>query len=132
MGEDELEDEKISQNEVVNEVKAQVVEEDLQEQAEIIKAKYKVNKLYLITVEGEAGDSKSEYRGWIRKPNLKEFSMFASMTAKNEVIAGGQAILRTCFLEGDPELINDEDILLGAVNQLEELLKVRNATIAKF
>lgn len=119
-------------DELVQELKAQVAQESLAEKAEKIKAKYKVRKVYVITVQGEAGDSKAEYQAWIRRPDLKEFSMFTTMVAKNEVILGGKTVLNTCFLEGDREIVDDDDIFLGAVNQLEELMNVRSASIAKF
>ncbi|MEM6734480.1 MAG: hypothetical protein AAF620_00280 [Bacteroidota bacterium] len=104
----------------------------LSDEAEKIKKKHRQSKVYLIEVFGDEEDEKEVYRAWIRKPNLQEFSAFTSMAAKSEVIPGGKVIINSCFLEGDEEIKNDDDIFLGAVNQLEELLKVRSATIKKF
>jgi len=58
--------------------------------------------------------------------------MFSTLLADNKSIEASQAVLRTCYLEGDKEVINDEDVFLGALSQIQELMKMRTSSIKKF
>ena len=105
--------------------------ENLKAEADKVKKKHKVGKVFLISVEGEGGDEKDEYRAWIKKPDLKTVSMFTKLVQKDAVQAI-KSVLNTCFLEGDIEIKNDDDIFIGAMGQMEEIMRTRQSKIAKF
>ena len=73
--------------------------------------------------------TRSKKPGYVRKPTRKELS--AAMTLKNDPLLQAEDILRSCWLGGDTELLEDEDYFQGAVAQFSELMEVRTGEIKK-
>jgi hypothetical protein len=76
--------------------------------------------------EDENGESKT---GYVRKPTRKELS--AAMTLKNDPMGQAEDILRSCWLGGDDELLEDEDYFAAAVSRFSDLMEVRRAELKK-
>lgn len=110
------------------------------EQQEAIKARIaflkkenpKLKNVYHVVVFGEEGDSKDMYVAYFRKPNLKEYSKWLSLMKKDEVMAL-RALAIDCFLDGDKELLDDEDLFLfGTMNNLSGIMQSRQVSIENF
>lgn len=107
------------------------VREEILKKAETLKAQHKLRKIFVIIVEGEEGDAKPFYIGYFRRPSLMHFSQYATFMQKDFVQAN-MMLANNTFLEGDREMISDEDLFLyGAMNSLAQLLETRNADMVK-
>lgn len=84
--------------------------------------KEKHKDIYLVTV-----DDKGCY---LRKPTRKEIS-YATMMGKSDPLKFSEAILNSCWLDGDDEIKTDDELFMGVAGQLAELVKVKEAEIKK-
>lgn len=82
--------------------------------------KKKHGAIYEISVEGKSCI--------IRKPNRKDLS-FVSVV--KDPIKMQEALLKQLWVDGDEEIMTDDDLFFAACNQLEEVLKVKQADIKK-
>ncbi len=90
----------------------------------------KLKRIVPVVVEGntEYGE-KPYYVAYMRTPDMKAFSKFMITNASNSIIAQ-QNLAKDCFLAGDKELLNDDDLfLMGLMPQLNTLIEARNSTI---
>lgn len=88
--------------------------------------KKKHGAIYQIDVET---DVSGEYKSCIiRKPNRKDLSYVSAV--KNNFQAM-ETLLRQLWIEGDEEILTDDDLFLGATNQMGEILKIREGQIKK-
>jgi hypothetical protein len=67
--------------------------------------------------------------GYFRKPTRQELG--AASTIQNDPLAIAEDLLRTSWLGGDEELLEDDDYFQGALEQYQELMKVRKGEIKK-
>lgn len=99
-----------------------------------------VTEMYLIEVEKSPYKGKSDlvedeetlgecYRGYIAKPTPRVRSL-ALMHIADPFKAGG-IVLRNCWLGGDDELRNDEEISLFANLQAGELIEVHRGNLKR-
>ena len=100
------------------------------EQADAIKKKYNIKKVFQLEVQDEDGDGEWA-KAYVRKPNLKEFSAFAKIS-QDDNIKALKVLLVNIFLEGDKRIIEDDDFFLSAMPQLNEIVSVQASRIKKF
>lgn len=107
---------------------AQAIAEKIKE----LKAKFGVKKVFVIVVEGDVADGeKPLYIGYFRRPNLMQFSMYMNFVQKDLIQANKQLAMNV-FLDGDRELVDDEDMFLyGTMQQLSHVIDSRNADMVK-
>lgn len=107
---------------------AQAIAEKIKE----LKAKFGVKKVFVIVVEGDVADGeKPLYIGYFRRPNLIQFSMYMNFVQKDLIQANKQLAMNV-FLDGDRELVDDEDMFLyGTMQQLSHVIDSRNADMVK-
>ena len=86
-----------------------------------LKAKY--GKFYFIKVEGKAAV--------FRAPNRKELS-YASLAGAKDPMKFNESIMNSCFVEGDKELINDDDYFLGTSQQIANIIEVKESSMEKY
>ena len=79
--------------------------------------------LFLITVEDKAA--------MFRAPKRKELSYASSVGAKDPM-QFNETIMKSCFLEGDKELINNDVYFLGTSQQIVNLIEVKESSLEKF
>jgi hypothetical protein len=103
----------------------------LQREAEKVKAQFNVKRIFMIEVDSEGDNEKGFYRAWLRKPDLKVLGAFFELGQSNP-IAASKMVFNECFLTGDNEITQDDEIFAGAMSQLEELMKTRQAKLVKF
>jgi len=98
--------------------------------AEIKAANPKIKRVYPIVVEGdETVGEKPLYIGYFKNPDLKAFSLFMASSQSDQVVAM-QNLARSLFVDGDKELLSDDDLFLrGVMPELSELTAARNAKI---
>ena len=96
-----------------------------------LKAKHGVKKVFVVVVEGDEDDEKPLYIGYFRRPNLMQFSVYMNFVQKDLVQANKQ-LATNVFLDGDRELVDDEDLFLyGTMQQLSHIIDSRNADMVK-
>lgn len=97
-----------------------------------LKAKFNIKKVFVVIVEGNANDGeKPYYIAYLRRPNLMQFSQYMNFMQK-DLVQANQMLARNIFLDGDKELIDDEELFLyGTMNQLNHVIDARNSDIVK-
>lgn len=107
--------------------------EAIQKKMEALKKENpKVKKIMPIVVFGEDGDEKELYVVYFRKPNFMEYSKWMSLMKKDETKAL-KSLATDCFLAGDKELIDDDDLFLfGTAGQLNNLMESRQSELVNF
>ena len=126
--ETEKKEEVVNDNENVlnEEIRAKI-----KERAEQLKAKNKLRKVFAVTVTGDEDDDKPLYVAYLRRPNLVQFSQYMSF-AQKDVVQANKMLAQSIFLDGDRELVDDEELFLyGLMPQLANLLESRSSELLK-
>jgi len=96
-----------------------------------------IKKVFMLSVfdedfEGENGEEDGQWiDGWVRKPDLSDFSMFTKL-AETDKINALKSILNTVWLEGDRKILEDDDCMMSAMLQIEPIMNVFASKIKKF
>lgn len=107
------------------------IREEIVKKAEALKAEHKLRKIFIVIVEGEEGDEKPLYIGYLRRPSLMHFSQYMNFVQK-DVVQANKMLATNVFLAGDRELVdNDELFLYGTMGQLSQIIDSRNADMVK-
>lgn len=83
-----------------------------------------------LIVEGDGeDDAKEVYIGYFSKPSFINFSKYLTLSQKDQANAMRQ-LAKDCFIEGDREMIDDDDLFLfGLMGQLQHLIKMRGGRL---
>lgn len=101
------------------------------ETAEQVAKRHGLKKAYAIFIPA-SNDDEREYTGWIRTPTISEISA-ADHTAKTSSgIESNLLLLKTCWLEGDAEILEDIELTIPALNVLSQIFGDRVAQLKKF
>lgn len=107
------------------------LEQTIQAKCEVLKSQNpKVKRIISIVVEGntEYGE-KPFYVAYMKNPDMKAFSKFMMTNSANSIISQ-QNLAKDCFLDGDKELLNDDELfLMGLMPNLNVLVEARSAKI---
>jgi hypothetical protein len=103
-------------------------EKTLDPKGEELKRKHGAKAVYKLEIEG---DDAQKFVGWIRKPNLDEIGAFVSLSQSNPV-KGAQVLLNSTWLEGDELIKTEEELFLGVMSVLNNIIKVRVAKVSKY
>lgn len=107
------------------------IREEIVKKAEELKAANKLRKIYIIVVEGEEGDEKPLYIGYMRRPSLAHFSQYMTFVQK-DMVQANKMLASNVFLAGDRELVDDDELFLyGTMQHLNDLIDSRNADMVK-
>lgn len=107
------------------------IREEIVKKAEALKAEHKLRKIFIIIVEGEEGDEKPLYIGYLRRPSLMHFSQYMNFVQK-DVVQANKMLATNVFLAGDRELVDDDELFLyGTMTQLSQIIDSRNADMVK-
>ena len=107
------------------------IREEIVKKAEALKAEHKLRKIFIIIVEGEEGDDKPLYIGYLRRPSLMHFSQYMNFVQK-DVVQANKMLATNVFLAGDRELVDDDELFLyGTMSQLSQIIDSRNADMVK-
>ena len=93
-------------------------------------AQHKLKRVIPIIVDGneEIGE-KPYYVAYMKSPDMKAFSKFMMTNSANSIIAQ-QNLAKDCFVDGDKELLTDDDLfLMGLMPQLSILIEARSAKV---
>lgn len=108
------------------------IREQISAKAVELKAKHHVKKVFVIIVEGdtEVGE-KPYYFCYMRRPNMMQFSQYMNFVQK-DLVQANQMLAQNIFLDGDKELIDDEELFLyGTMQQLNRVIDSRNSDLVK-
>jgi len=94
------------------------------EKLDALKKKY--GQIFEINVKHE----KEEYNCVLRKPSRDEYFAFFSFSVTSPM-KGLELILKSCWLEGDDEIMDIDPVFFGALTQVGELVEVYEATVKK-
>jgi len=113
-------------------VVSQKVEEQIMLRIKELKEEHQLKKVFAIVVAGDAATGEQNfYIGYFKRPNMHVLGTYLSMVQK-DVIQAASNLAKLCFLEGDKELINDEDIFCyGTMAQLPQIIESRDSKLLK-
>jgi len=90
------------------------------EQIELWKKQF--GEVFSLDVEGHVA--------YLKKPSRKVMSMALS-TGKNDPIKFGEIILNNCWIDGDRQIIDDDRLFFGAMQQLDQMIEFASSEIKK-
>lgn len=94
------------------------------EQLEGWKRKYGENNIFEVTVEDK--------KAVLRKPTRKDLSFATAGSGQGtDAMKFSEVLMRQCWVDGDREILEDDDYFLGAVPVLQALAEVKKAEIKK-
>lgn len=96
-----------------------------------IKKEKKLKRVYAIVVFGDDEDEKDVYVGYFRRPDFPTYTMF-SMKAANDPIQASRMLAQNCFVAGDKELVDDDDLFsFGLAAHITALIEGRDSELVK-
>ena len=103
----------------------------IKEKIKTLKEEKKIKRIFAIVVEGDEEDEKPIYVGYFRNPNIMHFSAYMSFVTKDAVQAALN-LAKSTFIDGDRELIDDDDIFLrGTFDRFSAIMERRNSNLVK-
>lgn len=86
-------------------------------------------RIFVIAVKGWETDAKPIYLAYLVQPNLMQFSQYMSFMQK-DIVQANQMLAQNVFVDGDRELINNEDLFLyGLMPQLSKIVDSRDGEL---
>lgn len=68
---------------------------------------------------------------YLVKPNRQIMGRVINLMAQGKPYEAGGVVLNSCWIEGDKEILEDDDMYLSAINSLSDLITIRNGQIKK-
>jgi len=87
-------------------------------------------EVYTLTVE----DNDETLYGFFRKPTFSEFRMIYPLIQKGDDLMADKRLLETCWLGGDPQILdveNNLDIFISIKSELSKLVQIKEASLKK-
>jgi hypothetical protein len=115
-----------------NEVNISVaMREEITKKIEELRQSTGNKRIQAIVVVGDEYDEKPMYVGYFKRPNTMQFSLWMNQAQKDPVVAN-KTLAQNCFISGDKELVDDEDLFLyGTMSKISLLINSRNADLVK-
>lgn len=108
--------------EQLNAIKAKIAE---------IREKQHIKRVFAIVVAGDEFDEKPMFIGYFRNPSIMHFSNYMAFVTKDAVQAALN-LAKATFIEGDRELVDDDDIFLrGTFDRFSAIMERRNSEMVK-
>ena len=103
----------------------------IQEKIAEIKREKKLKRVYAIVVFGDDEDEKPIYVGYFKRPDFSTYTMF-SMKAANDPVQASRMLAQNCFVSGDKELVDDDDLFsFGLAAHISVLIQGRDGELVK-
>ena len=107
------------------------IREQITKKIEELRQKTGTKRIHAIVVKGDEFDNKPLYIGYFKRPNMLSLSLWMNMVQK-DTIQANRTIAQNCFVDGDKELVDDEDLFLyGTQQKISTLMEGRNAELVK-
>lgn len=95
------------------------------EKLQLLKKKH--GDIYTLTVKTDD----KEYVAYLRRPTRDEYFAYFSFVSSNNILKGFDVLLRTCMIEGDSEIVDDDKVYLTALNQIAGLVDLYEGELKK-
>ena len=103
-------------------IDAVIVAQELSE-IDLIKKKHGQPVIFKLAVDDKVA--------YYKKPDRQTLGYAMSLVQKDP-LGFAEAILRGCFLEGDAELHEDVDYLMGVSGEIDQIVSIKTAEIKKY
>ena len=110
----------------------------IQEKIAEIKREKKLKRVYAIVVFGDDEDEKPIYVDYFKRPDFSTsttFSMPAAndpVKAANDPVQASRMLAQNCFVSGDKELVDDDDLFsFGLAAHISVLIQGRDGELVK-
>lgn len=101
---------------------------EIEKKIEALKAKdASLKKITAIVIEGDTDcDEKEFYVGYFKRPNAATFTKYLAALSANNTVPGARMVAKETFVDGDREMIDDDDLFLfGTFMQIQNLMRTR-------
>ncbi|MGN7787419.1 hypothetical protein ACTJIJ_22995 [Niabella sp. 22666] len=88
-----------------------------------------IKKVYQLKVPLDDTYTKFTY-GYLKYPDRSDISIAMTMD-KTDPLKGKEIVLRNNWLEGDNQILEDDELFISATTALDDLLAIRKAIIKK-
>ena len=88
-----------------------------------LKKKYKLKKVYKISLEGKDG--------YLKEPDLDTINTAMPLLADKNFMGAGSVILNSCWLEGNEDLLTDQELLPSLYMNVISLITMKSVDIVK-
>lgn len=68
---------------------------------------------------------------YLKNPDRRTLSLAMTKIAKNDIMGGSEVLLENCWLGGNPEIKTDDELFMGAISKVGELIQVKEAELEK-
>jgi hypothetical protein len=75
-------------------------------------------------------ENKEFATAYFKKPTRDHFSIYAMKVGSNPIEAA-EILLNNTFIEGDRKILEEDELFFSAMGKLDEMIKVRVASIKK-
>ena len=107
------------------------LKEAVEAHAKELKSKLKLRKIFAVVVAGEGENDKPYYIAYFRRPGLMPFSQYMSFVQK-DVVQANKNLAQNIFLEGDRELVDDEELFIyGLMQQIGNIVGSLDSKLVK-
>lgn len=107
------------------------MKKDIEERIKTLKAEKHIKRIFAIVVQGDEEDEKPYYIGYFQNPTIMHFSQYMSFVTK-DAVAAALNLAKGTFVDGDRELIDDDDIFLrGTFDRFSSIMERRNSELVK-
>jgi len=98
----------------------------------VIKEEKNLKRVFAIVMAGDKDNGEKDYYiGYFRRPNMHTLGTYMSMMQK-DVIQATYNLAKLCFIEGDSEMIDDEELFCyGTMAKVAAIIESRQAEMVK-
>lgn len=98
-------------------------EEAIRQKVADLKKKHNLKEIFVIT--------SGEKIGYLKRPSRDQMK-YATQVAQGNILELSEQVLRSGWLDGDMEIIEDDFYFYGATEQVEKLLETSTAELKKY
>lgn len=107
------------------------MKKNIEERIKALKAEKHIKRIFAIVVQGDEEDEKPYYIGYFQNPTIMHFSQYMAFVTK-DAVAAALNLAKGTFVDGDRELIDDDDIFLrGTFDRFSSIMERRNSELVK-
>lgn len=92
-------------------------------QAQIDAWKKQYKTVHKLTVEDKVG--------YLHNPDRRTLSLAMSRISRGDIMGGSEAVLENCWLGGDEEIKTDDELFMGAISVVGEIISAKQAALEK-
>ncbi len=117
---------KTEENQTNQAKKTETEENKSNQDLQLQKFKQKYGQIYTLEIQGD----EKTYKAYFRKPERQEYFAFFN-ESMDDPLKGFETLFNTCWLDGDQEILDDDELYISAIQQMSSLVNIYKTYIKK-